>query len=187
MPRRSTLEASPYQRVVRLAAGLHCPIRKRPFFFDDFKARFGRPRRTLTIGRKPNSNIHLTDNYVSSRHAIIERQRDGSALLIPDSPRNGLYVDGDLITVPVVLTVGMRLHLGRSRLIAVDEFGRFKYSAEDYDDYLVRGAEYYGSNSLAGAKIGRSHETIRKRYNEQKSCRGHRRGVSRRPKNGKRS
>ena len=190
MPRRSTLEASPYQRIVRPAVALHCPVRRKAFFFAEFKTLLGRPKRTLIIGRKPDSDIPMTDDYVSSRHALIKRQRDGSALLLPDSPKNGLYVDGKLITEPILLTVGMRLHLGRSRLIATDEFGRFTYSAEDYDDYLVRGGEYSGSNSVAGEMIGRSHETIRKRRTGQEP--GHsqcRTRPKRRPgrKNGKRS
>ena len=163
MPRRKTRKATPYQRKIRPAAGLHSRERKRVFLFDDFVATNNQPRIELMIGRSLKCHIRLTDEWVSHCHMRLDRQPNGHMMVVPLESTNGLYVDGVLTTEPVLLTVGMRIRIGKSLLIGTAANGRFPIEGDDADEYLCRSGELYGSNRLAASQIGRSHETIRQR------------------------
>lgn len=164
LPRRKTRKASPYRRMVQLAAGVHDPDKKQSYLFRTFVDTSGQPTHILTIGRAKNCDIHLRDDFTSKLHAELHCKRTGEVELVRVAEaRNGLYIDGKPVNEPVTLEVGMRIRLGKALLYAIDERGIVPYSAENVDDYLGRSADVYGNNTIASERIGRSREAIRQR------------------------
>lgn len=107
-------------------------------------------------------DIRLSDTATSRLHAELVRQSDGRTLLKPLlGATNGLYADGNLITEPVLVTVGMRVRFGAALLIGVSEEGRFPFPAETYHEYMRRAGDLYGNNAAAARHIGRSCTAIR--------------------------
>ena len=163
MPAHRTPHVSPYQRIMRPAAGFHYKDKKRVILFHDFVDADDRPQQALSVGRSKACDIQVTHRLTSRKHATLERLSNGHTQIAPTDPTNALYVDGQPITEPVLLTVGMRVRLGRAVLIACDGNGRFPFAADTADNFLRGADEHYGSNQLAGERIGRSRETIRQR------------------------
>ena len=70
-------------------------------------------RKELRIGRAPNSDLVLDDDYVSTQHARIQRIDDG--WMIQDlNSTNGTYVDGQRIGAPVNITPEMQIRIGNT-------------------------------------------------------------------------
>jgi serine protease Do len=67
----------------------------------------------LIIGRAPESDVVLDDERVSSRHARLSHQPDGSVRLEDLNSTNGTYVNGKRISDPVTLRGGEEIGLGR--------------------------------------------------------------------------
>ncbi|NBQ93322.1 MAG: FHA domain-containing protein [Micrococcales bacterium] len=70
-------------------------------------------RRELKIGRAPNSDLVLDDDYVSAQHARIHKVEDGWMLQDLNST-NGTYVDGLRIGAPVKIQPGMQIRIGKT-------------------------------------------------------------------------
>jgi len=72
----------------------------------------------LEVGRDPTSDIPLVDDeQVSWRHARLSPTGDG--IRIDDlGSRNGTYVDGARVTVPVVVSPGTRFQVGETTFVA---------------------------------------------------------------------
>jgi S1-C subfamily serine protease len=70
----------------------------------------------LIIGRAPQSDLVLDDERVSSRHARLTYQADGSVRLEDLQSTNGTYVNGKRISVPVTLRGGEEIGLGHHTL-----------------------------------------------------------------------
>lgn len=71
------------------------------------------------VGRRPDAEIRLADELVSSVHAVLRRTGDGY-VIEDSSSKNGTFVNGSRITV-------QPLHHGDSIRIGVSEF---RYSTE---------------------------------------------------------
>lgn len=66
----------------------------------------------LTLGRDPGNHIVLEDQYISGRHARIERRSTGGGFVLRDlRSRNGTYLNGARV-VEALLNDGDRLRLG---------------------------------------------------------------------------
>ncbi len=78
----------------------------------------GAEARRWVLGSGESCDIVVSDPYVSSVHAVLER-RPGGALVVRDRPsRNGTMIDGNMIEA-AELSVGSYLSIGRTTLIAV--------------------------------------------------------------------
>ena len=67
------------------------------------------------LGRDPTAAIHLNDDEVSRRHALISAG-EGRVLIEDLGSSNGTYVDDELITNERELQAGTRLKVGQSVL-----------------------------------------------------------------------
>ncbi len=68
------------------------------------------------IGRSDSSDIVIADSSVSRNHAIVQRQSDGYYLIDMGS-RNGCFVNGSRVGIPVVLKDGDILRFGEHELV----------------------------------------------------------------------
>jgi pSer/pThr/pTyr-binding forkhead associated (FHA) protein len=166
MPKLKTREAPPMAEPTaiepdRLAMGLHYSARAQTFFFDDFRVHAA-IKRLWSIGRGRHCDLRLKDAYVSNVHAIVQRRKDGAAILCDHDSTNGICIDGRLIDEPVIVTVGMRVQMGQSLLIGVDGRGSFPIAAHSIPEFCRKAAELYGNNTLAGEHVGRSREYVRR-------------------------
>ncbi len=71
-----------------------------------------------TIGRDPDCEIHIPDQQISRRHAIIERSSEGYAIRDLDST-NGTFVNRKRITGPTPIRFGDALTVGDYRLLVL--------------------------------------------------------------------
>ncbi len=64
------------------------------------------------IGRNPTADLHLNDETVSARHARLSFHH--AQWWIEDlNSRNGTYLNGQMVTEPVVITSGDELRCGQ--------------------------------------------------------------------------
>ncbi len=63
----------------------------------------------MRIGRAANSELMIEDVSVSRRHALIQRQDDGSHVLTDLGSANGTTLNDEMISLPVVLRDGDRI------------------------------------------------------------------------------
>lgn len=166
MPKLKTREAPPLaegstNQPDRLAAGLHDSGRAQTYFFDDFRSGTA-IKRLWSVGRGVHCDLRLRDTYVSHVHAIVQRRKDGAAILSDHDSTNGVYVDDRRLDEPVVLTVGMHIRIGESLFIAVDRTGSFPIAARSIPEFCRKAAELYGNNTVAGEHVGRSREYVRR-------------------------
>jgi len=75
----------------------------------------------LTIGRDPRCDLVIKDEFVSSRHARIERKSDGFAIRDLHS-RNGSFLNGSRVT-EAALAVNDRLRFGETTYIFSESAG----------------------------------------------------------------
>jgi hypothetical protein len=166
MPKLKTREAPPMAESCaiepdRFAVGLHHSARSQTFYFDDFRVHAA-IKRLWSIGRGRRCDLRLKDIYVSNVHAIVQRRKDGAAILCDHGSTNGICIDGRPMDEPVILTVGMRIRIGQSLLIGVDRRGSFPIAAHSIPEFCRKAAELYGNNTLAGEHVGRSREYVRR-------------------------
>jgi hypothetical protein len=70
---------------------------------------------TLQIGRAPSCDIRPNDTYVSQMHAKISN-RNGSWIVEDLGSTNGTYLNQQKVTVPVELSPGDRIRVGKTYL-----------------------------------------------------------------------
>jgi DNA-binding NtrC family response regulator len=70
------------------------------------------------IGSGASCDLVLDDPCISAMHCTLERRADGSLLVRDKKSRNGTLIDGNLVEAGE-LTVGARLALGRTTLVAL--------------------------------------------------------------------
>ena len=70
-------------------------------------------RRELRIGRAPNSDLVLDDDYVSANHARLHKVDEGWMLQDLNST-NGTFVDGVRIGAPVKVQDDMQIRIGKT-------------------------------------------------------------------------
>lgn len=69
-----------------------------------------------TIGRGDDNNFVLPDRWISRNHAMLQRMETGEFYLIDLGSRNGSFVGGKRVTVPVTLRNGDHLTFGQTEL-----------------------------------------------------------------------
>ncbi len=72
------------------------------------------------LGRSDASNIVIAGSSVSRNHAILQKQTDGFYLIDMGS-RNGCFVNGSRVSIPVVLKDGDILQFGEHQLTFLQE------------------------------------------------------------------
>lgn len=71
--------------------------------------RFARPE--ISVGRQPGSDLHLADSAISARHARLTYHH-GQWWVEDLRSRNGTYLNGERLAVPLVLADGDEVRFG---------------------------------------------------------------------------
>jgi len=69
-----------------------------------------------TVGRSDDNNLVLPDQWISRNHAMIQVMETGEFYLIDLGSRNGSFVNGRRVSVPVTLRDGDHLTFGQTEL-----------------------------------------------------------------------
>jgi adenylate cyclase len=69
-----------------------------------------------TVGRSDDNNLVLPDRWISRNHAMIQCMETGEFYLIDLGSRNGSFVNGRRVSVPVTLRDGDALTFGQTEL-----------------------------------------------------------------------
>ncbi|GAB4354270.1 MAG: adenylate/guanylate cyclase domain-containing protein [Cyanophyceae cyanobacterium] len=69
-----------------------------------------------TVGRSPDCDFVLTDPWISRNHAMLQQMEDGGFFLIDLGSRNGSFVNGRRVSIPVTLKSGDSLTFGQTEL-----------------------------------------------------------------------
>ncbi|MFB8794972.1 MAG: adenylate/guanylate cyclase domain-containing protein [Microcoleus sp.] len=69
-----------------------------------------------TIGRSDDNNFVLTDRWISRNHAMLQQMETGEFYLIDLGSRNGSFVNGRRVSIPVTLRNGDRVIFGQTEL-----------------------------------------------------------------------
>ncbi|TVQ24881.1 MAG: adenylate/guanylate cyclase domain-containing protein [Leptolyngbya sp. DLM2.Bin15] len=69
-----------------------------------------------TVGRGDDNNFVLPDRWISRNHAMLQQMETGDFYLIDLGSRNGSFVNGRRVTVPVTLRNGDGLTFGQTEL-----------------------------------------------------------------------
>lgn len=69
-----------------------------------------------TVGRSDDNNLVLPDRWISRNHAMIQMMETGEFYLIDLGSRNGSFVNGRRVSVPVTLKDGDHLTFGQTEL-----------------------------------------------------------------------
>jgi adenylate cyclase len=69
-----------------------------------------------TIGRSRDSSIVLKDQATSRKHAMVQVMNSGQFYLIDLGSRNGSFIHGRRVSIPVVLQNGDRITLGQTQI-----------------------------------------------------------------------
>lgn len=82
-----------------------------------------------TIGRSDDNNFVITDRWISRNHAMLQCMETGEFYLIDLGSRNGSFVNGRRVSVPVTLRHGDRLTFGQTELEFFCPSGNYQVSA----------------------------------------------------------
>ena len=69
-----------------------------------------------TIGRSEDNNFVLPDRWISRNHAMLQFMENGEFYLIDLGSRNGSFVNGRRVSIPVTLSNGDHLTFGQTEL-----------------------------------------------------------------------
>jgi len=69
-----------------------------------------------TVGRSDDNNLVLPDRWISRNHAMIQMMETGEFYLIDLGSRNGSFINGRRVSVPVTLSDGDHLTFGQTEL-----------------------------------------------------------------------
>ncbi|MDB9526627.1 adenylate/guanylate cyclase domain-containing protein [Oscillatoria sp. CS-180] len=69
-----------------------------------------------TVGRSDDNNLVLPDRWISRNHAMIQVMETGEFYLIDLGSRNGSFVNGRRVSVPVILRDSDQLTFGQTEL-----------------------------------------------------------------------
>lgn len=69
-----------------------------------------------TLGRSDDNNFVLPDRWISRNHAMLQCTETGEFYLIDLGSRNGSFVNGRRVSIPVTLRNGDRLTFGQTEL-----------------------------------------------------------------------
>jgi adenylate cyclase len=69
-----------------------------------------------TIGRSEDNNFVLPDRWISRNHAMLQYMENGEFYLIDLGSRNGSFVNGRRVSIPLTLSNGDHLTFGQTEL-----------------------------------------------------------------------
>lgn len=69
-----------------------------------------------TIGRNDDNNFVLTDRWISRNHAMLQCMDNGEYYLIDLGSRNGSFVNGRRVSIPVILAHGDNITFGQTEM-----------------------------------------------------------------------
>jgi adenylate cyclase len=69
------------------------------------------------IGRSDDSDFVITDRWISRNHAMLQAMENGEMYLIDLGSRNGSFLNGRRVGIPVTLKNGDRLTFGQTELV----------------------------------------------------------------------
>lgn len=129
-------------------------------------------RNSVSIGRDPSCDIVVdaSKTMVSRKHAIIQKQAEGSFVLT-DTSSNGTYVNGKLVTGSAVITGTDSIKIGEDTftLVGSHQTGLKKYSLSDKlqgRDRIVIGRDPSSDVVLDDPRVSRRHAEIFRKGNE---------------------
>lgn len=70
-----------------------------------------------TVGRSDDNNFALSDRWISRNHAMLQCMETGEFYLIDLGSRNGTFINGRRVSVPVTLHNGDEITFGQTELI----------------------------------------------------------------------
>jgi adenylate cyclase len=77
-----------------------------------------------TVGRSEDNHFVLTDRWISRSHAMLQRMDNGQFYIIDLGSRNGTFVNGRRVSIPLTLQNGDRLTFGQTELQFFCQFRR---------------------------------------------------------------
>ncbi|MEP0980005.1 adenylate/guanylate cyclase domain-containing protein [Leptolyngbya sp. FACHB-17] len=86
-----------------------------------------------TIGRSEDNTFVIPDRWISRNHAMLQSMETGEFYLIDLGSRNGTFVNGRRVSIPVTLRNGDRLTFGQTELDFVCPQNRPTANADDSD------------------------------------------------------
>lgn len=69
-----------------------------------------------TVGRSDDNNLVLPDRWISRNHAMLQGMENGSFYLIDLGSRNGTFINGRRVSVPVTLQDGDQIIFGQTEI-----------------------------------------------------------------------
>ncbi|NJL46992.1 MAG: adenylate/guanylate cyclase domain-containing protein [Leptolyngbyaceae cyanobacterium SM2_5_2] len=69
-----------------------------------------------TVGRSDDNNLVLPDRWISRNHAMLQGMENGEFYLIDLGSRNGTFVNGRRVSVPVILRDGDLITFGQTEI-----------------------------------------------------------------------
>ena len=69
-----------------------------------------------TLGRNEDNTFVVKDRWISRNHAMVQRMENGDFFLIDLGSRNGSFVNGRRVTIPVTLHNGDHIVFGQTEL-----------------------------------------------------------------------
>ncbi|PSB22225.1 adenylate/guanylate cyclase domain-containing protein [Phormidesmis priestleyi ULC007] len=69
-----------------------------------------------TVGRSEDNNVVLSDRWISRNHAMLQSMENGEFYLIDLGSRNGSFINGRRVSIPVTLQNGDRLTFGQTEI-----------------------------------------------------------------------
>jgi adenylate cyclase len=70
-----------------------------------------------TVGRSEDNDFVITDRWISRNHAMLQAMDNGEMYLIDLGSRNGSFVNGRRVNIPVTMKNGDRLTFGQTELV----------------------------------------------------------------------
>jgi adenylate cyclase len=93
-----------------------------------------------TVGRSEDNHFPLPDRWMSRSHAMLQRMENGDIYLIDLGSRNGSFVNGRRVSVPVILQNGDRLTFGQTELLFYCQSDFQGADLDDDDDFTATAA-----------------------------------------------
>jgi adenylate cyclase len=101
-----------------------------------------------TIGRSEDNNFVLPDRWISRNHAMLQYMETGEFYLIDLGSRNGSFVNGRRVSIPVTLNNGDHLTFGQTELEFYCPVPSHPKPEEDEDGAAMDSREFTATATL---------------------------------------
>lgn len=95
-----------------------------------------------TIGRSDDNDLMISDRWISRNHAMMQRTEAGEFYLIDLGSRNGTFVNGRRVSIPVTLKNGDRITFGETEIDFYSAVDRPMELSDDPDSQDLTAALY---------------------------------------------